>query len=117
VPFTVIVNPNSGPGGAPGSQPDAQTQGCLKTLVGSGKNVKTVGYVRTNYTNRAVADVQADISTYSSWTAAYKPAGIFFDEASYDGAHAATYASYASYARGRGLNTVSPILSCSHGRP
>jgi hypothetical protein len=106
VPFTVVVNPNSGPGGAPGSQPDAQTQGCLLLLKASGSNVNTVGYVRTNYTNRAVADVQADINAYANWTASYRPSGIFFDEATYDGAHASTYTSYGTYARNRGLKTV-----------
>ena len=43
-----------------------------------------MGYVRTNYTSRPLADVLEDISTYSGWangSQGIQMHGIFFDEA------------------------------------
>ncbi|KAF3928660.1 Spherulin-4 [Arthrobotrys entomopaga] len=81
-PFTVIINPNSGPGTS--QFPDASYiagVAKLKTF----RNVKLIGYVHVSYTTRNVADVCADISKYAGW-ASYKAAsialsGIFVDEA------------------------------------
>lgn len=58
-------------------------------------NARTVGYVRTNYTSRPLADVLQDISTYSGWgngSQGIQMHGIFFDEAVHEySAEAAEY--------------------------
>ena len=79
---------------------------CIPELKNAGSSSTVLGYVRTNYGNQAIADVQADIDTYATWPTTYRPTGIFFDEASNDAAHVSQYASYASYARSKGFNFV-----------
>ncbi|EPS41031.1 hypothetical protein H072_5083 [Dactylellina haptotyla CBS 200.50] len=81
-PFTVIVNPNSGPGDS--QFPDANYIAGVAKL-NSFKNVRTIGYVHVSYVARHLADVCADITKYAGW-ASYKTAniavsGIFVDEA------------------------------------
>ncbi|KAF8882289.1 Spherulation-specific family 4-domain-containing protein [Infundibulicybe gibba] len=81
--FYIIVNPNSGPGGAPGSQPDSNYQACiaaLRTAGSASQNVKVLGYVATGFGMRSSTDVVNDINTYSQWASLYRPDGIFFDE-------------------------------------
>ena len=96
VPFYVIVNPDSGPGGA--SQPDANYQGCVPQLK-SFSNAKLVGYVPTGYGDRSQSDVDSDVSTYAGWDVAYSLDGIFFDEVSTDEDVLAKYTAYASTAK------------------
>lgn len=96
--FTVIVNPDSGPGAS--ATPDSNYQACIPMLRPSANpNVKLVGYVSTNYANRALADVEADTNTYNNWPAPYNLDGIFFDEVNGTSDHLAAYTSYASHAR------------------
>ncbi|KAL2820270.1 Spherulation-specific family 4 [Aspergillus granulosus] len=64
VEFYVIVNPNSGPGD---SSPPASEYIAGVTALNSYPNVHTLGYVRTNYTNRDIHDVKEDIDIYSQW--------------------------------------------------
>ena len=72
VPITAIINPNSGPDGGP---PNSDyTQG-LTTLRTAG--VKMIGYVSTNYGNRDINLVKADIDLYATH---YTLNGIFLDE-------------------------------------
>jgi hypothetical protein len=84
--FTVILNPDSGPGSSryPGDDFVPQIQ-----KLNSYSNVRTVGYVRTGYGTRNISSVLIDVSTYSGWaTNASANAnstglalhGIFFDE-------------------------------------
>ena len=79
--FTVIVNPDSGPGTNTLSDPNYARE--LPKL-NSRKNVQTIGYVRTTWATRNISDVLQDVSTYSSWaenkTADYQVHGIFYDE-------------------------------------
>jgi hypothetical protein len=82
VNFTVIVNPNSGPGSA--SLPDEAFLAEVPKL-NAYDNVNTIGYVKTGYTGNALDSVLAEIATYAAWaTKANDPAlgldGIFFDE-------------------------------------
>lgn len=84
--FTVVVNPNSGPGSVSMTQqvPDSNWIAAIATL-NSYANVRTIGYVHTSEATRALTDVEADISVYANW-ASYTEAdiavdGIFFDEA------------------------------------
>ncbi|KHN97554.1 spherulin 4-like cell surface protein [Metarhizium album ARSEF 1941] len=80
VNFTVIVNPNSGPGETP--YPDARYDAAIRRL-NSYPNVETVGYVRTGYATRKLGDVTRDVSVYSGWSSnasSLAMHGIFFDE-------------------------------------
>ncbi|TFK34640.1 Spherulation-specific family 4 [Crucibulum laeve] len=83
IQFYVIINPNSGPGGAPGTQPDTNYQSCTASIRRAGAsagNAKLLGYVATGYGSRTNATVTSDVDTYSQWTVSYRPDGIFFDE-------------------------------------
>jgi len=75
--FTIIINPNSGPGTSPGPNSDYKT--ALSKLA-SYSNVNTVGYVKTNYGNKTINDVKAEIDVYNSWSGGIRPKGLFFDQ-------------------------------------
>lgn len=82
VQWQVIVNPNSGPG-VTGYPTDANIITGISNL-NKYANVKTLGYVDTDFTNRAYSAVVSDINVYASW-ADYTKAnisidGIFFDD-------------------------------------
>ncbi|CAL3971982.1 unnamed protein product [Diplocarpon coronariae] len=81
--FTAVVNPANGPG--PGAEPDGNYTLAISRL-NSYPNVRMVGYVATNWTNRDISLALAEIKTYSAWaTNAGNPnlrlGGIFLDEA------------------------------------
>ncbi|KAL1617217.1 hypothetical protein SLS54_007995 [Diplodia seriata] len=83
VKFNVIINTDSGPG--TGALPDTSYQREILKLR-TFKNVRLVGYVAVNYTNKALATVKAEVAKYASWPTAAKNTalsvdGIFFDEA------------------------------------
>ena len=40
-----------------------------------------LGYVRTDYARRALADAQRDVAVYAAWPTALSVEGIFLDEA------------------------------------
>ncbi|KAH8646113.1 spherulin 4-like cell surface protein [Xylariales sp. PMI_506] len=92
VTFIVIVNPNSGPGST--EYPDSYYGPAIQEL-NSYSNVQTIGYVRTNYTNKPVDETLAEVDTYAGWSfesTTLAMHGIFFDEAPYDyDAAAVTY--------------------------
>lgn len=80
--FKVIVNPNNGPGTE--AYPDINYITNIAQL-NTYSNVDLLGYVHTDWGNRAQSAIEADISTYAAW-ASYSTAdihvdGIFFDEA------------------------------------
>lgn len=78
--FLVIINPNSGPGNNTLLDENYQRE---IPKVNQIANALTVGYVRTNYTNRSIHDVLDDVNTYASWADAdgnFTLHGIFFDE-------------------------------------
>jgi len=80
--FTIVVNPASGPG--TGSGPDGNYTREIPRL-NAFANVRTVGYVSTNYTNRDLDSILGDISTYSAWSENATAGnlsmhGIFLDE-------------------------------------
>lgn len=87
VQWQIVINPASGPG-ASGSYPDSNYIYGISKL-NSYRNVLTIGYVDTAFTNRNINNVKTDINTYANW--AYCPsstcgasnismAGIFFDD-------------------------------------
>ncbi|KAJ3995606.1 Spherulation-specific family 4 [Lentinula boryana] len=97
LPFTLIINPESGPGSD--SVPDTTYQACITQALSLGSNVNTVGYVLTGYGERAPADVLEDINTYMNWPVAYRPSGIFLDETAATAEYLNQYTSYANQVR------------------
>lgn len=98
--FTVVVNPASGPGS--GAGPDGNYTKEIPRL-NSYANVRTVGYVSTDWAKRDVALALRDISIYGEWSrnASAKGIdmhGIFLDEtpSQYDTASAEYYEAIAS---------------------
>ena len=73
VSIVAIINPNSGPNNAP---PNIDYQQGIKDLRQAG--IKIVGYVPSNYSNRDIQAVKADIDLYTKY---FKVDGIFIDEA------------------------------------
>jgi hypothetical protein len=82
--YTIIVNPDSGPGDT--ALPNADYLPAIQKL-NAFPNARTVGYVRTTYGNRSLDDVLQDISTYAGWansSQGIEMHGIFFDEAAHE---------------------------------
>ncbi|KAF2009891.1 hypothetical protein BU24DRAFT_357522 [Aaosphaeria arxii CBS 175.79] len=82
VEFTVVVNPCSGP--CNGSLPDATYLSEIPKLR-TFENIRTLGYVATNYTTKDLSQVLSEIDTYANWpktanNTKLKVDGIFFDE-------------------------------------
>lgn len=80
--ITVILNPCSGPcvNGRP-EQVYLDEMPKLKNY----PNIRSLGYVATNYTNRPIEDVMLEIRTYADWPRILNDTrvgvdGIFFDE-------------------------------------
>ncbi|KAK1833937.1 Spherulation-specific family 4-domain-containing protein [Podospora conica] len=78
VTFTVIVNPASGPGND--SLPTPQYRDAIAELHRY-PNVQVLGYVRTDYARRPLADAVRDVGVYAAWPEALAVEGIFLDEA------------------------------------
>ena len=75
-----MINPNDGPGDIAGSDQDYLT--AIASL-NAYPNVRTIGYVRTEYATRNVSAVVEDVMTYARWptmAANLSMHGIFFDE-------------------------------------
>jgi hypothetical protein len=112
VDVQVIINPNSGPGDT--QYPDSNYIAAIAEL-NSYSNVQTVCYVPTSWANRAITDVETDVSTCAGW-ASYTEAdihmdGIFFDEAVYEyndttSSYMSSITSYAQNALGSGRDTI-----------
>jgi hypothetical protein len=95
VPLIAIMNPNSGPGA---SQSASYVNALLKTHQAGGK---VIGYVSSDYANRPIADVKADIDRYVLW---YLVDGFFIDEMENDSvqAHLDFYAEIYQYIKSKG---------------
>jgi hypothetical protein len=72
VSIVAIINPNSGPNNAP---PNTDYQQGIKDLHQAG--IKIVGYVPSNYSNRAIEAIKTDIDLYTRY---FQVDGIFIDE-------------------------------------
>lgn len=78
-----MINPNNGPI-AEDTLEQPYKEGIQR--LNSFHNVNTIGYVSTNYSQRAMKDVLSDITTYSRWGLAasngsFELHGVFLDEA------------------------------------
>ncbi|KAJ5776263.1 uncharacterized protein N7511_001274 [Penicillium nucicola] len=107
--FYLIVNPQNGPGST--AFPDQVLITAFAKLNSYG-NAKLLGYISTQYGNRAITDVEREVGVYSNW-ASYKGKnialdGVFFNEGS-DGGDTfklAYYQQLSKAAKGSKLNTV-----------
>ncbi len=80
VNITAIINPANGPGSS--GDPNADYLYGLSDLMAGGVNL--LGYVFTDYGNRPLADVKADIDKYYTdyvFSAGVTVSGMFFDQA------------------------------------
>ncbi|KAF9694542.1 hypothetical protein EKO04_007553 [Ascochyta lentis] len=82
IKFTVIINPDNGPGNA--TRPSPEYVDVLNALEVF-PHVQTLGYIRTAGGTRDNATVRAEIATYSGWSKFQdlKLNGIFFDQTPY----------------------------------
>lgn len=83
VHFTVIINPDSGPGA--NSLPDENFRAAVPKLAAH-DNARVVGYVSTVQGSRGISDVEEEIKRYAGWPSAsgdtaFAVNGIFLDEA------------------------------------
>ena len=82
VKFTVIINPNDGPGNT--TRPTTEYVDVLNTLQVY-PHVQTLGYIKTDNGTRDNATIRAEIARYSGWSAFQdlRLNGIFFDNTPY----------------------------------
>jgi hypothetical protein len=95
VPVVAVVNPANGPGAGP----DLGYTVGIAALVAAG--VKVIGYVSTRQSQRAAAEVEAEIDRWRAWYPSL--GGIFFDEQSQDPGHEGHYRTLSDYAKAKGL--------------
>ncbi len=108
--IVAIINPNSGPGGA--GDPNADYVVGLNALKAAG--LKMIGYVSTNYGNRAIADVKADIDKYEADYLTWLT-GIFLDETPNATGKEAYYSEVHDYIRAKA--TVDDMIVMNPGTP
>ncbi|KAG9228759.1 Spherulation-specific family 4 [Amylocarpus encephaloides] len=82
VNFTVVLNPCSGPCTTRPIEPPYLLEIPKLALY---PNIRTLGYVATNYTSKPLSDVIVEIQAYANWTSILNDSrvavdGIFFDE-------------------------------------
>jgi hypothetical protein len=97
LPSLLVVNPASGPGGAP----DADFRRAISAVQAGG--ARALGYVSTDWGARPRAAVDADIEHFRAW---YGVDGIFLDEAAHDAGRLEHYRALAADARSAGAGMV-----------
>ncbi|KIS65776.1 uncharacterized protein UMAG_06157 [Mycosarcoma maydis] len=110
--FTVIINPNSGPGS--GNAPDSDYTEAIKKLRATpapGQILELVGYVATGYGKTLAKNVKADVTKYSRWPTAVRPDGIFFDETDTASKYLDQYAKYTDFVKSLNWTTTSTTSS------
>jgi Spherulation-specific family 4 len=97
IPFTVIVNPDSGPGSSV-----SQT---YATYITSLRNagITVIGYISTEYAAVSLSSVESQIAAYKSM---YDVNGIFLDQMSNVNGEQSYYSSATDYAQSEGFSTV-----------
>lgn len=100
VPVIAIANRLNGPGASSSLTYFAG----IASLVAVG--VQVIGYVRTNYGQRDVLDVRADIERWSSWYRLAGLSGVFLDQQAAKAGLESYYSGLASHARGLGLTLI-----------
>lgn len=104
VKFTIIVNPDNGPGGSTTLQDKNFLAKFPKLAAHS--NARLIGYVKTGWGDRAISEVEADIKQYADWPSSsgdssFAVQGIFLDEGAtqYNEATVAYYEQAAAFVR------------------
>jgi hypothetical protein len=88
-----VMNPDNGPG-------SSRDPGFARAVRGAkAVGVTVVGYVSTDYAQRPLSAVEADVDAYYRW---YRVNGIFFDQAPTDCAQEPYYAALNQYVKGMG---------------
>jgi len=77
IPFYIVINPNSGPGGV---TPNSGYQTCIPRLRSASSTVTVVGYVATGEGQRDWNALANDVITYADWGSTFRPSGVFFDQ-------------------------------------
>ena len=115
--FTVIINPNSGPGTSKNPPSDyASAIKQLRATAGVNQILELVGYVATGYGKRSAAKVQADVAKYAGWQDAVRPDGIFFDETSTQTKWLKRYAEYTDLVKNTNWAKTSASKSTSSAK-
>lgn len=115
LPWLVAANVDSGPGGSktPGNDDTNYIAGVSK--LNSYKNVKTIGYVRTDYARSPMNDLKANITAWSGWStytaSNIAVSGVFFDECATDNLNYLTEA--ITFARSAFKNPITVV--CNFG--
>jgi Spherulation-specific family 4 len=97
VPYAMFLNINSGPGTAP----DSHFQALVRQAQAAG--IAVLGYSSTNYGQRPVAAVEADVRDYKAW---YGVNGIFLDVIQGTPGELPYYRTLASYIRATVPNAI-----------
>lgn len=74
----IIFNPNSGPGGGPGS-PEYADYTWAVDVIDAAPGLKPVAYIATTWGAKPLADIQIEIDKYLAWYP--QTVGFFLDEA------------------------------------
>lgn len=94
VPFMAAINPNNGVGSY---QVSAFVTGVDKLQAA---NIRVLGYISTDYADRSLDSVKAEIDKYVNW---YGVNGIMIDEFSNQASDLSYFQSVYSYAKAKGL--------------
>jgi hypothetical protein len=96
VPLRVILNPDNGVGSS------SQSVYVTGSAALQQANIGTLGYVYTNYGQRPISEVEAEISNWVAW---YQPNGIFLDEMD-DSLDLSYYEQLTAFAKSLGVQYV-----------
>ena len=100
IDIIVIANPNDGDfRSANGDYVRA-----IKLLISA--NIKVIGYVYTEYTNRSIYDIKDNVNAWSKFYKKFGVSGIFFDEISNKHQKLRFYKKLSAYARSKGFNFI-----------
>lgn len=107
--WLAIVNPDSGPGSAQPGNGDINYISGVSQL-NALSNVKTIGYVRTDYSTSPMSQLKSNITTYNNWSthqgADLAVDGIFFDESSNNYAYLSEAVTFARQTFARPITIV-----------
>ncbi|OAQ70396.1 cell surface spherulin 4-like protein [Pochonia chlamydosporia 170] len=108
--WLTVIDPQNGPGGTylPGNNDINYITGVSK--LNAHANIKTIGYVRTDYAKSPLDEVKHNITTWKNWDtytgANISVQGIFFDESAQDAAYMKEVVGFAKSTFGRAITTV-----------
>jgi len=104
VAFTVVVNPDSGPGG---TSPNSDYTPALQQL-NSYSNVQTIGYIDSQYGAQDASALEAEVDEYAAWPEDVRPTGVFWDDVTQSDESGSweILQTASEYAQSQGLSTI-----------